>query len=165
MRREWRGSLFHSEEVNTYLLVKVCFGELQWVEQRVGGGQFDIVAGLLLPHALDDGRQDLVGVFLQLFWVLTEEENHHTGGKCSYILKTLKSKHNRRNLTLYLPGTFLTLEQQCPQPTPAAFPLSPAIPGSTRWSTAFASCEEIPLEDWTVVYRNVLRLCSFTWSF
>lgn len=52
------------------LLVEVGLGELQGVEQGVGGGELDVVAGLLLPHALDDGRQDLVAVLLQLLRVL-----------------------------------------------------------------------------------------------
>lgn len=60
-------------EKATYVLVEVGFSELQRVEQRVGGGQLHVVAGLLLPHALDDGRQDLVGVLLQLLWVLREK--------------------------------------------------------------------------------------------
>lgn len=58
------------QEVVWYLLVEVGFGELQRVEQGIGSSQFDIVTGLLLPHALDDGSQDLVGVFLQLLRVL-----------------------------------------------------------------------------------------------
>lgn len=57
-----------------HLLVEVGFGELQGVEQGVGGGQFDVVTGLLLPHALNDGCQDLVGVFLQLLGVLKEPQ-------------------------------------------------------------------------------------------
>lgn len=63
----------------THLLVKVGFGELQRVEQGIGGGQFDVVAGLLLPHALDDCRQDLVGVVLQLLWVLATQQGVQTG--------------------------------------------------------------------------------------
>lgn len=59
--------------MSVYLLVKVGFSELQRVEQGVGSSQFHIVTGLLLPHALDYGCQDLVGVFLQLFWVLKEK--------------------------------------------------------------------------------------------
>lgn len=63
-----------------HLLVKVSLGELQRVEQSVGGGQLDVVAGLLLPHALDDGRQDLVGAFLQLLWVLDGVRGHRLAG-------------------------------------------------------------------------------------
>lgn len=54
------------------LLVEVGLGELKGVEQGVGSGQLDVVAGLLLPHALDDGRQDLVAVLLQLLRVLRQ---------------------------------------------------------------------------------------------
>lgn len=54
------------------LLVEVGLGELQGVEQGVGGGQLDVVAGLLLPHALDDGCQDLVTVLLKLLRVLRQ---------------------------------------------------------------------------------------------
>lgn len=57
-----------------YLLVEVGSGELQRVEEGVGGRQFDVVTGLLLPHALDDGCQDLVGVFLQLLRILKEPQ-------------------------------------------------------------------------------------------
>lgn len=56
-----------------HLLVEVGLGELQRVQQSVGGRQLDVVAGLLLPHALDDGGQDLVGVLLQLLWFLEKE--------------------------------------------------------------------------------------------
>lgn len=55
-----------------HLFVEVCFGELQRVEERVGGRQLHVVAGLLLPHPLDDGRQDLVGFVLKLLWILKE---------------------------------------------------------------------------------------------
>lgn len=55
------------------LLVEVGLGELQGVEQGVGGGQLDVVAGLLLPHALDDGCQDLVTVLLKLLRVLRQQ--------------------------------------------------------------------------------------------
>ncbi len=60
--------------MSVYLLVKVGFGELQRVEQRVGGSQFNVVTRLLFPHALYDGSQDLVGVFLQLLWVLKKQQ-------------------------------------------------------------------------------------------
>ncbi len=55
-----------------YLLFEVGFGELQRVEECVRGGELDVVAGLLLPHALDDGRQDLVGVVLEVLGVLSK---------------------------------------------------------------------------------------------
>lgn len=48
----------------TYFSVKVGLGELQRVEQSIGCGEFDVVARLLLPHSLDDGCQNLVGVIL-----------------------------------------------------------------------------------------------------
>lgn len=33
--------------------------------QRVGGGEPDVAAGLLALHAVDNGREDLVGLLLQ----------------------------------------------------------------------------------------------------
>lgn len=59
-----------------YLLVEVGLGELQRVEQSVGRRQLDVVARLLLPHALDDGCQDLVGVLLQLLGILQETNGY-----------------------------------------------------------------------------------------
>lgn len=55
-----------------YLFVEVGPGELQRVEQSICRCQFDVVARLLLPHSLNDGRQDLIGTFLQLLRVLKE---------------------------------------------------------------------------------------------
>lgn len=54
------------------LLVEVGLGELQGVEQGISGSQLDVVAGLFLPHALDDGSEDLVAALLQLLWVLQQ---------------------------------------------------------------------------------------------
>lgn len=79
-----------------YLLVKVGFSELQRVEQSVGSSQFHVVTGLLLPHPLDDGRQDLVGVFLQLFWVLKET----TGHRCCTELN-ITDLHRNKQLKCY----------------------------------------------------------------
>lgn len=56
--------------ISAYLFIEVGFGKLQRVEQCVGGGELDVVAGLLLPHALDDGRQDLIGALLELLRLL-----------------------------------------------------------------------------------------------
>lgn len=35
-------------------------GELERVEQRVGGGELDLVTGLVSPHAVNNRSQDLV---------------------------------------------------------------------------------------------------------
>lgn len=57
-----------------YLLVKVGPSELQRVEEGVGGSQLNVVAGLFLPHALNDGGEDLVGIVLQLLRVLMNKK-------------------------------------------------------------------------------------------
>ena len=66
---------------DAYLFIEVGFGELQRVEQGVGGGELHVVAGLLLAHALDDGGQDLVGALLELLGVLKEQQEatNHKG--------------------------------------------------------------------------------------
>lgn len=63
-------------EMNAYLFIEVGFGELQRVEQSIGGGELDVVAGLLLAHALDDGCQNLIGALLELLGVLQKSTNH-----------------------------------------------------------------------------------------
>ena len=47
------------------ILVKVGLGELQGVSESFGGSQPHLVAGLVPPHAMHDGSQDLVRRFLQ----------------------------------------------------------------------------------------------------
>lgn len=59
-----------STNLTAHLFVEVGLGELQGIEQGVGCRQLDVVARLLLPHALNDCRQDLVGILLQLLWIL-----------------------------------------------------------------------------------------------
>lgn len=76
------------QRTRQYLLIEVGFSELQRVEERVSGGEFDVVTGLLLPHALDDGRQDLVGVVLKVLGVLT----NRLQGKSNRCHETQSSK-------------------------------------------------------------------------
>ena len=73
---------------STHLLIKVGFSELQRVEQGIGGCQFDVVARLLLPHALDDGGQDLIGVVLQLLWLLEAQGQGSEQSQDSYTVKS-----------------------------------------------------------------------------
>lgn len=63
---------------NAHLFIEVGFGELKRVEQGVGRGELDVVARLLLAHALDDGRQNLIGALLELLGVLQEELTNRT---------------------------------------------------------------------------------------
>lgn len=64
--------------VCVYLLVKVGLSKLQRVEQSVGGCQFDIVARLLFPHALDDSSQYLICTFLEMLWFLNTNTHYTT---------------------------------------------------------------------------------------
>ncbi len=59
----------------TYFFLEVCSGELERVEEGVGGRQPDVVAGLVPLHPVDDGGQDLVGLLLQTPIILKQEES------------------------------------------------------------------------------------------
>lgn len=50
--------------MSPYVFSKVGLGEFERVEQGRGGGEFDMVRRLLAFHAVNDRRQDFVGLFL-----------------------------------------------------------------------------------------------------
>ena len=49
----------------TDLSLKVCPREFERVEEGVGGRQPDVVARLLLLHAVHDGGEDVVGLVFE----------------------------------------------------------------------------------------------------
>ena len=60
------------DEVPLGFLLEVGAGEFERVEEGVGGGEAHVLRRLLLLHAVDDRRQDLVRLRLKNFRILDE---------------------------------------------------------------------------------------------